>query len=190
MEFLRPWIRQHGTPRQSQDELPDGTHETAPETCLLENVHHRLIRKDDLLKISMGIPYTDTGTFKQSSYSDKVILVDLTISLSTMGSISSHENMTNQFVGWQKLQGQVLADISMDMEEIQETGFIHDDIHEHTTLAALTIVLIVLLILIISSVWIAKKLTFLKNKLEANLEMSLCQLNQSCRAGMKLIACY
>ena len=74
-------------------------------------------------------------------------------------------NATNDWRDWQEAQEERLADISKDVQDLQDDGFIPEAVHEHTTWATSTIVFIVLIILIIALACIAKKFSFLKEQI-------------------------
>ena len=94
-------------------------------------------------------------------------LTDLSASLNTfnMTGTGSVLNATNTWKDWQAAQEERMVAISKDVQDLQEDGFIPEDVHEHATWATSTIVFIVLIILIIAIICISKKFSFLKEQI-------------------------
>ena len=94
-------------------------------------------------------------------------LTDLSVSLHNFNLTGkgSVENATSTWRDWQVSQEERMEDISKDVQNLQDDGFIPEAIHEHITWATSTIVFIVLVILIIALVCIAKTFGFLKEQI-------------------------
>ena len=127
---------------------------------------------------------TMAATTKELTCSDKR-LSDLRLTMSTTN-MTGLENATNVWHDWKLVQEERLNSIAGDLDDLQEEGIIPDAIHEHTTIAASPVVLIVLIILAILAICICKKFGFLGTDwscfekcyflvlLEPKLEMQKC----------------
>ena len=109
---------------------------------------------------------TMTETSSNLNETDKR-LTSLTASLDSFNMTGSGSmlNVTNTWREWKLAQEEKMQDISKDIENMQDDGFIPEAIHEHTTWATSTVVFVILIILLITLICVRKKFGFLREQI-------------------------
>ena len=91
-------------------------------------------------------------------------LTSLTNSVNSISANVTSHNGTH-LKDWQAIQEEKLKDIVRDVDTLQTEGYIPDEIHEHTTITATSVVIVVLITLGVSLICIKKKFGFLTEQL-------------------------